>query len=359
MTKISGREVFQATEATADDDGRLWITIIKEGVSQNNRNYQRKALIDAVDKRVYENARMFVDHTDGPPLKRSIRELVSGIGEVVLDTSFPDGLARVRGEVKWFNKDFEEFAGKAKEHIGVSHDAMLRGSRSMRNGRRYEDIDGITKAHSVDWVIYPSAGGGFEQFVAKEGVEMTDAIDWDAIDEDMLKEHKPELYKALTANRATESEDDPDDEDEDDEENGQESVKLSRRAVESLIESSLDKALTKVQQKAEAKAEAFRATEALVESSTLPKLTKARVVKSFRGAESFDKKAVEKAIEEAKAEVAAIAGPRVRAMGPSGAAAGSTKSVVTGRAHESIASVFGFDPLSIDVEEAGKDKEKN
>lgn len=370
-TKIKGREVFQASEASLDDEGNQWITIIKEGVSINNRNYKKSALEKAVEDGVYEGARMFVDHSDGPPLKRGIRELVSGIENVVLDTSFADGKARVRGQVNWFDDGFKEFVDKAQKHIGVSHDALLRGTRSTKNGRRYEDIDAITKAHSVDWVVYPSAGGGFE-FGVKEGVEMPDAIDWDAIDEDMLKKHKPDLYDALTKRRSQESEDDDEDEDEDEDESAQEAVKvkgkkskkskkglINLRGLESQIESMVSRAVENVQKRQDARADTQTKIAGLVNSSTLPPVVKSRLIKQHRDVETFDEAAVKEAIEDAKNEVAALVQPRVRSMGLTGTGAGSSaKAAIVGRAHESVSSIFGgYDPLR--PAEASKKNGKN
>src|SRR5207342_152153 len=106
--------------------------------------------------------------------------------------------------------DFRKTAKEAKEFIGVSHDARLAGTRSRKNGRRYEDIQEIVKAHSVDWVVYPSAGGGFEQFYATEGIEPMEAIDWDSVTPEMLEENAPKLLDAIKAKfPAKESKEDP------------------------------------------------------------------------------------------------------------------------------------------------------
>lgn len=349
--RIRGHDIFQASEAVEGDDG-LWITIIKEGRSQNNRNYKRSALEKAVNDRVYENVRMFVDHSENLPLKRSVKELVSGIGETKLDTSFPDGLARVRGKVTWFNEEFQKFADKAKTHIGVSHDALLKGVRSVRDGRRYEDIDEIRQAHSVDWVIYPSAGGGFEQFYAQEGVEMTEAIDWDAIDEDMLKEHKPDLYAALTTRSKESKEGDEGDEDDDkkvpnpDPDGSPGGGQLTERGIESIVM----RVFERVEARKSTQEEVAGKVKSLVNGSTLPDVTKARLIRSFEGVESFDEKRVKDSIEEAKNELAAVAGPRIRQMGPSGDS-GSQQSASLGRAHEAVASAFGMKPASKKDEE--------
>jgi hypothetical protein len=281
-----------------------------------------------------------------------MRDLVSAITTTKLDTSFPDKKARVRGAVEWIDDDWQKKIEKGKDHVGVSHDALLRGTRSMKNGRRYEDIDEIPRVNSVDWVIYPSAGGGFENsFLAQEGVDMKDAIDWDAIDEDMLKEHKPDLYKSLTArgSEAEEGDEDEEETEEDEEETpAQESkkskgskkvVKIKKSKVQRQVEDIVRRSFEAVEQERQTKQEVHSKVEELVNKSTLPDLTKKRVIASFDGKESFEEDRVKEAITAAKAEVAAIAGPRIRGMGPSGGTTKSTKSF--GRAHEAVEKAFG------------------
>lgn len=339
---IAAKEFFQATEAS-EEDGASWITLLKEGVSVNNRNYKRASLEKAVRDRVYEGVRMFADHSDKPPLKRSVMHLISGIEETRLNTDFPDGQARVRGKVRWIDEDFQKKAERAKEFIGVSHDSKLFGSRSMKNGRRYEDIDEIVNVHSVDWVIYPSAGGGFEEFYGREGVEMAD-IDWDAIDEDALKEHKPDLYKQLV-DRAKESEEDPDDDDEDDEDSSKESIKSTAKKSkatvldEHAVEGIVSKALGDYFSKKQTEKQVADKISAQVGRSTLPDLTKKRVIASFDGTESYSEDRVKEAIKSAEDELAAVAGPKVRGAGPS-SSGGKDKKHSLGRAHESVEAAF-------------------
>jgi hypothetical protein len=352
-TRLFDRDVFRASESSVDDDGVEWITILREGTSENNRRYSRSVLERAVESKVYDGSKMFVDHSDGPPLKRSMRELVSAIGETKLDTSFPDGKARIRGALEWLDEEFHGFAQRAQKHIGVSHDALLRGTRSMKNGRRFEDISEIKKSNSVDWVVWPSAGGGFEpSFLVKEGVEMTDAIDWDAIDEDMLKEKAPDLYKTLTT-RAKEEVQNPPPPDGGDDGDGDEGEPEGNPAPQPLLERQIEsivvRAMENVNEKQKQKQISHDQVKAAVNASTLPPLTKERVINSFAGSESFEEKRVTEAIDSAKQEIAAIAGPRVRDMGLSGN--GSSSSHDLGRAHESLVAAFGVDPLKTTKEE--------
>ena len=168
---------------------------------------------------------------------------------------------------------------------------------------------------------------------------MPDAIDWDAIDEEMLKEHKPDLYKALTA-RSQESESD-DDEDEDEEEETEEEAQesqLTARSVENIVM----RVFEKIEAKRTTQQSVASKVEGMVNKSTLPDLTKKRVIRSFAGVEKFDENAVKESIEEAKEELAAVGGPRIKNMGPSSKAGSENGSASLGRAHEAVAAAFGM-----------------
>lgn len=344
MEPLNAREVLRATEAEFGEDGSTWITIIKEGESANGRNYQKNALKQAVLNRVYEGTRMFLDHSDGPPLKRSIRELVSGIDETKYDESNPDGKGRVRGHVKWFNNDFREQAEKAKDFIGVSHDARLAGNRSRKNGRRYEDIEQIVKANSVDWVIYPSAGGGFDQFYAQEGIEPMEAIDWDSVTPEMLEENAPKVYGALKEKfSAKESKEDPTPPPPDDGDEKKGEVTKTAALDEKAIEGIVTRVFESLEGNKSKKADTRNKVAAIVKRSPLPERTKNRIVAQFDGAESFEEDSVKEAIKEAQEELKeAGAGPKITGEGPT-RSAGSSHSL--GRAHEAVASAFSFDPV--------------
>lgn len=333
-------EIFRATEADFGDDGNDWITIIREGESINGRNYQKAALKQAVLDRRYEGQRMFVDHSDGPPLKRSVKELVSGITETKYDTSNPDGKARVRGKVKFFNNEFREFANAAKEHIGVSHDARLAGTRSRSTGKVKEDISEIVKVHSVDWVVYPSAGGGIESFYATEGIEPMEAIDWDSVTPEMIEESAPALATKLKEKYTPRVKEEQDPPEEPDEKKEPEAAKaLDEKAVEAIV----TRAMESVNTKRTAQAGVREKIAALVKKTPLPERTKNRLIAQFDGAEEFEEDKVTEAIKDAKLELKeAGAGPKVTGMGPSRQAGENGKSQPLGRAHEAVAAAFSY-----------------
>lgn len=345
MEPLNIHEIFRATEADFGEGGENdWITIIREGESINGRNYSKSALKQAVLDRRYEGQRMFVDHSDGPPIKRSIKELVSGISDTKYDTTNPDGKARIRGHVKWFNTEFRDFASRAKEHIGVSHDARLAGTRTRVNGKVKEDIADIVKVHSVDWVVYPSAGGGIEQFYATEGIEPMEAIDWDSVTLEMVEESAPDLaakFKEKYSVRTKEAQEPPEEPDED---KGDGAKPLTAKDVEGIVTRVFESISTKQGTQTEVKGKIT----ALVQRTPLPDRTKNRIVAQFDGAEEFNEERVKEAIEDAKQELKdAGAGPKITGMGPSRQSGGNGKSQPLGRAHEAVAAAFSVKPVTV------------
>lgn len=342
MEEFDGREIFDATEAEFDEkEHTATITIVKEGDSINGRNYKKSALKQAVMDRVYEGSRMFVDHSKSPPLKRSIKELVSG----VQTTEYVEGkTSRIRGTVKFFDKDFEEFATRAHEHIGVSHDARLLGTRSrLSDGRVHEDIDQIKTVHSVDWVVYPSAGGGIESFYAQEGVTVSEAIDWGAITQEELEKNAPTLVTAIKATVKVDTDHSKENVEEvkDPKDAGTLDAKALQTLIKDTVKATVIEAQESIQKDAQNHETINKSVASVVDKSTLPDLTKARIKRQFTDVTAFDEDKVREAVEEAKKEVSAIAGPKVRNMGLSGTAGKDNKNDL-GRAHEAVSSAFGI-----------------
>lgn len=331
--EFNGKLTFTATEAEFDpDEHTATITIVQEGDSINGRNYKKSTLKKAVLDHVYEGVRMFVDHSDKPPIKRSMKELVAGIES----TEFVDGNpARIRGKVKFFDEKFEGFAQRAKEHIGVSHAARLMGTRTrLPNGRIHEDIDLIKQVHSVDWVVYPSAGGQIESFYVQEGVEMPDAIDWGAITKEDLEKNAPELVESIkttvTVKDRTEGVDEPEKEP---------APAVTQESLSEMVKKALIEAQESIREEQENKETIAKSVASVVDKSTLPELTKNRIKRQFSTATTFDESAVKEAVDEAKQELAAVAKPKITGMGMSTT---GSKGHDLGLAHEAVAAAFGL-----------------
>jgi len=144
---------FNKDEATGKMTGR--IKIIQAGRAKNPRNYRSSALRKAAKEGVYNGLRMFVNHSDKPPTKRSLTEMVAAVESTEYDAKTD----AVYGNVEFFNPDFYNFANAAKKYMGVSAAHRIRVNYVQEGRKTIEDVQEIVGGHSVDWVIYPSAGG--------------------------------------------------------------------------------------------------------------------------------------------------------------------------------------------------------
>lgn len=200
--------VSTAAEAifSNSDDGkqaRAEIVIIRPGQNKSTgasrRFYTQEAIASAVRSGFWAGAPMFVDHgaDKAMPKKRSARDLVAGIsdkpGEVWLGQE-----GEARAMVNFFNPEFAAFAERAGSHLGISNNADIKGRRfrDMASRELNTQVDEFTERHSVDWVAFPSAGGGVAQFLATESEEHME-LDWSALTPEMLAEHRPDLVTTI------------------------------------------------------------------------------------------------------------------------------------------------------------------
>jgi hypothetical protein len=290
---------------------------------------------------IFNNLRMFADHSDKPPIKRSIKELVSGTGITQYEED-SDGKGRITAPVKFFNRDFYEFSKHAHEHMGTSISSLVRGVRfRATDGVVQEDIHGFVPQarhkSSVDWVVFPSAGGKIDSFItAQEGVNVDD-IEWENITPEMIKEKAPDLYDSILKAAPPVPVKGPAKENLDDDDDKRDLVPATQ--AKELIQAAVQEAITEVETKRGKQATAARQIATVVDAAALPPKTKARLKASFDGVETFDEAAVKEAIEEAQAELKEVGGPRITGMGVT-RSTGDGKDFV-GPAREAVESVFG------------------
>jgi len=339
--KITGREIISVSEAefSQDDTGRMFadLVLIKAGRAKNPRNYRPTALRRAVEQKVYDGLRMFVNHSNKPPIKRDFDEMVSAVESTAWDPAIKP-LGGITGRVEFFNKDFFEQAQKAKKYIGVSADHDIGITRVREGQKMIEDVHEIVGARSVDWVLYPSAGGEIIQFV-RESDEGED-VDWNKITADDLKANAPELVKAIQAEVKPATEAAPDDEP--DEEPDDEDQAVKRSEISRLVKEGIKEALTNAQTNERKRTDTTKKVREFVAKSGLPGRTQARIVNSFANDTEYDETSVKESVEEAKAELeeAKVGKPRIHDMGHSG---GEENAPVLQRtsARESVEGAFG------------------
>jgi hypothetical protein len=337
------KEVFDLQESefsVEEESGRMFakIRILKAGLSKNNRNYRPEALRKAAKEGIFDGIRMFVNHSKEPPLKRPLTDMVSAVES----TSFDEADKSLNGRVEFFNEDFYKYANRAKKYMGTSIDAIVLGDRiPQRGGRVLEDIYGFHQPKSVDWVLFPAAGGEILAFES-EGEE----VDWESITEEDIKKNLPTLWAKWHPENhgqpgvhgATEGEEG--------EENGEPKKNkklISQEQIEEIVTARLtayEKEKAETLKKQETAAEQVRAAFA---TAGLPEKTRARLVAAHEGETEYDEAKVKQEIIEAKEELkAAGARPQITDMGPSGGTPGDkTATKPTFSVNESVQRLFG------------------
>lgn len=360
-TQFNAVEQLGTIEAWEDTENgvRAKIRIIKAGLSKNNRNYRVSALKKAAQEGIFNNLKMFVGHSKDLPLKRKMDEFVA----YVSDTSFEEATESLVGYANFVDEGFAKKVRSAKEHIGVSIDSLLSGHRIPQpGGRALEDILSFVQPRSVDFVMFPAAGG---EIMAWES-EGEQEVDWAAVEaeagtltEEEIKKNLPSLWakwhpetkgQPPVHGHGQEAAED-DEEDETDESEGTSQYKkkkgkkpsqmVRREEISEIVAEAIkehDQENEKVKRMQESAAEQVRAAFA---KSGLPDKTRARVMAAFEGITEFDESEVNKAIESAKEELtAAGAGPRIKDMGNSSSVGASKEQPKVFNAHESVRGHF-------------------
>jgi len=346
------KEIIDVSEAefhTDEETGKMTasLVIIKAGRAKGKlRNYSSQSIRKAAKEGIYDGIRMFVNHSDKPPTKRGMGELVSAVES----TSYDVKKDAVVGNVEFFNKEFYDYAQRAKKHIGVSADHRIRVNYVQEGRDRIEDVQEVVGARSVDWVVYPAAGGEIISF-ARES-EGADEVEWTDVTLEDLKAHAPAVLEAFKTELAKESESDEEDEEgTTDKKNktAQESVTMTREDMVKLVQEQVTSIQTATDEKLRKQTDTTKKVREFVAKSGLKSLTQARIVNQFADAQEYVEADVKEAVDSAKAELAeAGAGkPRISGMGTSGAQEGEGESHVVS-VRESVEAQFGI----------GKKKEK-
>lgn len=341
---------FQVEEGTGKL--RAKIRIIKAGLSKNNRNYRATAVKEAVNKGMFNGIRMFINHNkDGSPLKRGMKELVSAIET----TEWNEQDQAMDGWVEFFDKEFYDYAQRAKDYIGPSINALVRGTRiPQATGRALEDIQAFHEPRSVDWVVYPAAGGAILAFEDEED-EDDMSVDWTKITPEEFQKNVPaSVLEQIKAEAKAEAEKNVKPAQEGEEKEGETKV-LTQEEIQALVDEGIrkhDEEVQKVRLRQEAAATELRAAFA---KSGLPEKTRTRVMASFEGIEEYDEKKVEAAITAAKEELQAVgAGPHITGMGPSGDSS-ENKGPKPFSVKESVESVFGMHQTPAKTDDSQKE----
>lgn len=330
-------ELIDAQEATfsTDESGKMHgkIAIIKAGRAKSKpRNYRASALQKAAKEGIYDGLLMFVNHSDKPPLKRDFREAVAAIESTEWDAKGQ----RVLGNVEFFDKEFFDRVQAARKYVGVSADHQIQVTYAQEGQEKIQHVTAIPMARSVDWVLYPAAGGELLSF-AKES-EGAEQVEWSDITAETLKENAPQLYAELI--KVKEEQEPPKDPDEDPKD--EEAKPLTAVQIQQMIADGIATGLTKAQESQATKADVQEKIRQRLSKSGLHTRVQARLLGTFTGATTYDEKQVDATVEEAKEELKEIGlrGPRIGGMGMSSNTGGEPGERTVISARESVEAFF-------------------
>lgn len=332
-TTTTSMAVLDSFEET--DDGRMYarLRLLRSGTSKNRRTYPPHVVKEAVDKKLFDGVLMFTKHDKKRPEAedRGFHEMVSAIES----TSWDEDQKAMNGRVEFFDRPFYDKAQRAKDYIGVSINALVRGTRRIVGGQVFEDVEGWQRPRSVDWVFNPAAGGAILAF---EDEDEEVAIDWSKITPEELKKNAPEVYEAIEAEKTGDPEEDPKEPVKSKKtETGDEKAMVAREDVEEMVKQAIKADREAEEAKRTKRETAAASVRAAFEKSGLHPKVRARVMAGFEGVEEYDEKAVTEAIEAAKEELKAVgAGPHISGMGPSGGGSDGDKGEKVFSVHESV-----------------------
>jgi hypothetical protein len=319
---LESLDLSEATFTREEATGRMSakIDILRVGRSKNPRVYRESAVRGAAEDHIFDGARMFVNHSETPPLKRSLTEMVAAVES----TQYNPDRQMLEGTAVFFDPAFFDYAQRAKPYMGTSIRALCRGERVREaSGQVIEDIHEIVQGHSVDWVIYPAAGGAIQSFAQE--AEGDETVDWSKITLEELRTNAPELVQQIesalkqnTTNASPTSEE-----------------------ISALVKAAIDERDQKAAEAAKAQAEAQAKVTEAVGKSGLPEVVRKRLITQLVGKTDGE---VAEAIKDAADEIKALgAGPRITGQGNSQEGTQSSASHPTGiSVAESVEGYFGM-----------------
>lgn len=156
-------KIVLLTESFADS-GDITFTIIKPGLSKNNRYYPADML--KRDYKVFEGAKMFVNHaTDREDAARPEGDINNWAANITKVWPESDGTLKANAKViDPALKAKMKLLGEAGllNTMGVSIRAMGQATPGEVNGHKCKVVEGFKAAKSVDFVTFAGAGGAVE-----------------------------------------------------------------------------------------------------------------------------------------------------------------------------------------------------
>lgn len=188
--------LFELSESAYDPTkGQITLTVIKPGLSKNNRMYSPELLKRSVG--IFENAKMFTDHqTDGESKARpegSVRNYVAQVTKV-----WPEADGTIKAHATVIDPAFKGKLDLMHQNgllnqMGVSIRAI---GEAKKNDQGHLVVESLLKARSVDFVTYAGAGGQVDMMESE-----ADTNDIDLMTEAQLRTRRPDLIELVESRK--------------------------------------------------------------------------------------------------------------------------------------------------------------
>ena len=256
--------------------GELTVTVIKPGMSKNKRFYPPAVLKKSAS--IFEGVKMFADHQSDKESKErpegSVHNWVGSLGKV-----WAEGDGTVKAKATIVEPLFKAKLDRLNEtgllnQMGVSIRAVGEAHAVEQDGEKFQMVESLLAARSVDFVTYAGAGGQVE---AMEST-MNDEWDVDLIGEAEFRKRRPDLVTLIesSAHGATMK---TLEQQLQETQTALAAAETEKKAAETKLQES-----EKVAQKATAAAELAK----LLTETKLPEVAKSRIQKQFAEAVSIE-----------------------------------------------------------------------
>lgn len=186
----------QLNESYDATEGELTITVIQPGFNKGKGRYYPADMLKR-DHKIFENAKMFVDHQTSTEERArpegSVNDWVASISKVWSES---DGRIRATAGVicPAFKTKLEELQKKnLLSDLGVSIRAIGEGEARKVEGEDTFYVESLLRAKSVDFVTYAGAGGRVEAMES----DNNNLLDYDLLTETQLRENRKDLVELI------------------------------------------------------------------------------------------------------------------------------------------------------------------
>lgn len=194
---ISGCEqLIKESAAYNPTTGEMTITVIKPGFNKSKGRFYPADVLKR-DHKIFEGAKMFVDHqTDSESKQRPEGSVNNWVGTIRNTWAEADGT--VKAKVAVIDPPFKAKLDALNEKqmlgdMGVSIRAIGAARGAKVDGIDTTLVESFVRARSVDFVTFAGAGGRVEAIES----ESNDDTDVDLISEAQLRERRPDLITII------------------------------------------------------------------------------------------------------------------------------------------------------------------